>query len=92
MSMVKGIKSGFKKKVKNANAAVPSPKTLEQRIELQIVVFIAYAGTAVFTGWMEFHSPKFLPFLPLILIIGVLLIVIKQPGHPHLQSNETDEE
>ena len=91
MSMVKGIKNGFKKKVESANPAVPSPKTLEQRIKLQVIVFIAYAGTVVFTGWMEFHSPKFLPFLPLILIIGVLLIVIKQPSHSHLQSNNIHE-
>ncbi|MGN6265600.1 MAG: YoaK family protein [Ginsengibacter sp.] len=92
MNMVKGIKSGFKKKVKKANPAVPSPKTLEQRIELQAIVFIAYAGTAVFTGWMEFRWPRFLPVLPLILVISVLLIVIKQPGHPHLQSDNADEE
>jgi len=91
MSMVKGIKSGFNKKVKRANPAVPSPKTLEQRIELQVIVFMAYAGTAVFTGWMEFHRPRFLPLLPLILVISVLLIVVKQPGHPHLQSNEVEE-
>jgi len=92
MGMVKGIKSGFKKKVKKANPAVPGPKTLEQRIELQAIVFGAYAGTAVFTGWMEFHRPRFLPVLPLMLVISVLLIVIKQPGHPHLQSDDADEE
>lgn len=87
MSIVKGIKNGFKNKVKRQNPELPMPKTLEQRVELQIIVFCAYAGTAVFTGWMEFHSSRFLPLFPLILIISVLIIVINRPMHPHIQNN-----
>jgi uncharacterized membrane protein YoaK (UPF0700 family) len=84
MSTVKGIKSGFKKKIKKEFPELPVPKNLEQRIELQAVVFFAYAGTAVLTGWLEFHHAHFLPFLPLLLIICVLVIVISRPEHAHL--------
>lgn len=87
MGMVKGIKNGFKNKVQRQNSELPMPKTLEQRIELQIIVFCAYAVTAVFTGWMEFHSARFLPLFPLFLIISVLIIVINRPMHPHIQNN-----
>jgi uncharacterized membrane protein YoaK (UPF0700 family) len=84
MSTIKGIKSGFKKKIKKEPSGLPVPKNLEQRIELQVIVFFAYAGTAVLTGWLEFHHARFLPFLPLLLIICVLVIVISRPEHPHL--------
>lgn len=87
MSMVNGIKNGFKKKVRRQNPELPIPKTLEQRVELQIIVFCAYAGTAVITGWLEYHSPRFLPLLPLFLIISVLIIVIRRPEHPHISEN-----
>lgn len=87
MSMVKGIKSGFKKKVKRAHPELPTPKTLEERFELQIIIFFAYAGTVVFTGWMEFHNSHFLPLLPLLLIISVLVIVISRPEHSHIINN-----
>jgi uncharacterized membrane protein YoaK (UPF0700 family) len=82
---VKGIKKGFKKRVKTTQPGLPAPKTLEQRIELQIIVFLAYAGTAVLTGWMEYHHSHFLPFLPLLLIICVLIIVISRPDHSHFK-------
>ncbi len=63
------------------------PKTLEQRIELQVIVFVAYGCTAVLTGWLEYHGSQLLPLLPLTLIIGVLIIVIIRPDHPHMQNN-----
>lgn len=87
ISTVKGIKNGFKKKIKREYSELPIPKTLEQRVELQIIVLFAYAGTAVLTGWMEFHSSHFLPILPLVLIISVLMIVISRPEHPHILNN-----
>jgi uncharacterized membrane protein YoaK (UPF0700 family) len=83
MSTIKGIKGGFKKKIKKKFPGLPVPKNLEQRIELQVIVFFAYAGTAVLTGWLEFHHAHFLPFLPLLLIICVLIIVISRPEHSH---------
>ncbi len=76
MSAVKGSRSGFKKNEKD-NLEVPFAKNLEQRIELQIMVFFAYGVTAVFTGWIEYHGAAFLPVLPLLLIVCVLAIAMR---------------
>jgi uncharacterized membrane protein YoaK (UPF0700 family) len=89
MSTVSGIKKGFRKKIKEKCAEVPMPRTLSQKIELQIIVFLAYGTTAVVTGWMEYHGSHLLPLLPLTLIIIVLVIVISRPVHPHVLSNST---
>ena len=87
MSVVKGIKRGFKKKTKEGITPLPIPKTLEQRIKLQVIVFLSYGFTAILTGWLEYHGSHFLPLLPLTLIIIVLIIVISRPEHPHILNN-----
>lgn len=87
MSTVTGFRSGFRKKVKRELPELPLPKNLEQRIELQVIVFLAYGITAVTTGWMEYHNVLLLPLLPLALMIIVLIIVIYKPSHPHILKN-----
>ncbi|HSN10073.1 MAG TPA: YoaK family protein [Hanamia sp.] len=88
MSTVNGIKKSFGKKLKeNEFPGLPIPKTLERRIELQVIIFISYGCTAVLTGWLEYHGSHLLPLLPLTLIIIVLLIVINRPEHPHILRN-----
>lgn len=84
MDAISGFKSGFKRKVNKALPGFTITHNLEQRIELQIVVFFAYGLTAVITGWLEFHGSFLLPLLPFILIICVLIIVIKRPENQHL--------
>lgn len=85
MSAVSGLRNGFKKKVKNGLPQLPVTKNLEQRIELQILVFLSYGLTAVFTGWIEYHGATLLPVLPLVLILCVLVICIMQPTNPHFE-------
>ena len=87
MSTVNGIKKGFRKKITGKYPELPMPRTLYQRIELQVIVFVAYGATAVLTGWLEYRGSLVLPLLPLSLIIIVLLIVISRPKHPHLLNN-----
>jgi len=87
MSAVSGLRNGFKKKVKNGLPQLPVTKNLEQRIELQIMVFFAYGLTAVFTGWIEYRGATLLPLLPLILILFVLVICIMRPQNPHFDPN-----
>jgi uncharacterized membrane protein YoaK (UPF0700 family) len=76
MSAVSGLRMGFKKHETN-NSKVPVVKNLEQRVTLQVIIFFAYALTAVFTGWIEYHGAIFLPIFPLILIVVVLMIVMR---------------
>lgn len=76
MSAVKGLREGFKKGEKESIEDVPVAKNLNQRIQLQIMVFLAYLLTAIFTGWIENHAARFLPVLPLLLIAGVLVILL----------------
>jgi uncharacterized membrane protein YoaK (UPF0700 family) len=83
MSAVKGLRNGFKRKVKDGLPQSFAPKRLEHRIELQILVFLAYGLTAVLTGWIEYHGDTLLPVLPLILILFVLLIAIMRPANSH---------
>ena len=78
MSAVKGLHQGFKKPEKESIEDVPIARNLSERIQLQIMVFVAYLLTAVFTGWIENHVAGFLPVLPLLLIIGVLTILLIQ--------------
>lgn len=85
MSAVSGLKNGFRKRVKDGLPGFTVARNLEERIELQVIVFFAYGLTAVVTGWLEYHYSFFLPLLPLILILIVLVIVIMRPGNPHLQ-------
>lgn len=92
MSAVSGLRNGFKKKVKNGLPQLPVTKSLEQRIELQIMVFLAYGLTAVFTGWIEYHGDTLLPVLPLILILFVLVICIMQPQNPHVEAEQIREQ
>lgn len=73
ISAVKGLRIGLKKR-KNSSQ-IPVQKNLKQQISLQIIIFFVYGLTAVFTGWIEYHGAAFLPFLPLLLIAGVLIIV-----------------
>lgn len=87
MSAVKGVRNGFKKKVKDGLPQLPVTQNLEQRIKLQIAVFLVYVLTAVFTGWLEFRKATLLPLLPLILVLCVLVIVIMRPGNPHFSKN-----
>jgi uncharacterized membrane protein YoaK (UPF0700 family) len=87
MSTISGIKKGYRKKINEKYTELPMPRTLSQRIELQIIVFLAYGATAVVTGWMEYHGSRLLPLLPLTLIIIVLVIVMSRPVHPHILSN-----
>jgi uncharacterized membrane protein YoaK (UPF0700 family) len=87
MSAVTGFRSGFKKKIKRELPGLPLPKNLEQRIELQVIIFMAYGITAVITGWMEYHNILLLALLPLTLIIIVFVIVIYHPAHPHILKN-----
>ena len=82
MSLVDGFKKSFGKKTNMPEfPELPLPKTLEQRIELQVVVFLAYGGTAVLTGWLEYHGSRLLPVFPLALIVMVLLIVTSRSAH-----------
>ncbi len=87
MSAVTGFKKGFRNKIKGEFPELPLPKNLEQKIGLQIIVFVAYGITAVITGWMEYRGFLLLPLLPLTLIIVVLIIVINRPAHPHILKN-----
>ncbi len=87
MSAARGVNNGFGKKIKERFPELPMPKTLYQRIELQLIVFFFYGCTAVLTGWLEFKGSYLIPLLPLALIIIVLIIVISRPGHPHLADN-----
>jgi len=87
MSVINGVRRGFGKEMKGDSPVLPMYRTLEKRIELQVIVFFAYAFTAVLTGWLEYHGSLLLPLLPLILIIIVLIIVISRPAHPHILSN-----
>ncbi len=83
MSAVKGFRNGFKKRLKDGQQQSSSMKSLEHRIELQILVFLAYGLTAVFTGWIEYHGDTLLPVLPLVLILFVLVIAIMKPANSH---------
>jgi uncharacterized membrane protein YoaK (UPF0700 family) len=74
MSVVQGKRKGFKRN-EDDNLEIPAAKNLEQRIELQVMVLLAYGATAVITGWIEYHGSKFLPALPLLLIVSVLAMV-----------------
>lgn len=84
---VSGLRNGFRKKIKEKFSELPLPKNLEQKIELQVIVFVAYGITAVITGWMEYLGFLLLPLLPLTLIIIVLIIVIYRPAHPRILKN-----
>lgn len=87
MSIVNGIRKGFRKKTTKNFSELPIPRNLYQRFELQFIVFFAYGSTAVITGWLEYRGSHLLPLLPLSLIIVVLIIVISRPTHPHLLNN-----
>ena len=87
ISIVNGARKGFGEKLRGNPKKLPIPKTLEQRIELQLIIFIAYGIMAVITGYFEYHHWLFLPLLPLMLIIIVLIIVINRPSHPHMEKN-----
>ena len=87
MSAVKGVRNGFKKRVKDGLPQLPVTQNLEQRIKLQIAVFLVYVLTAIFTGWLEFRKATLLPLLPLMLVLCVLVIVIMRPGNPHFSKN-----
>jgi uncharacterized membrane protein YoaK (UPF0700 family) len=90
MSAVSGLRNGFKKKVKDGFPQLRVTKNLEQRIELQILVFLAYGLTAVFTGWIEYHGATLLPVLPLVLILCVLAICIMQPQNSHFEETNSN--
>lgn len=77
-SAAKGLRQGFKYSEKESIEDVPVAKNLNQRIQLQLMVFLAYLLTAVFTGWIENHLAGFLPALPLLLIAGVVVIMLLQ--------------
>lgn len=89
MSAVKGLKNGFKKRIKDGTSSAPVIKNLERRIELQVLVFLAYGLTAVFTGWIEYHGDTLLPVLPLVLILFVLVIAVMRPKYPHFSGTES---
>lgn len=76
MSAVKGLRQGFNSSEKESIQDVPVAKNLERRIQLQVMVFVAYLLTAVFTGWVENNAAGFLPVLPLLLIVAVLIILL----------------
>ena len=84
MNAIAGFRKGFKKKVKDGLPGLVVTRNLEERIRLQVVVFLAYGLTAVITGWLEFHNSSFLPLLPFVLIICVLIIVIRRPENKHV--------
>lgn len=88
MSAVSGFRSGFKRKVKDGLPRLPVTKNLEQRIELQVMVFFAYGLTAVLTGWIEYRGATLLPVLPLVLILFVLVICVVQPQNPHFEAGQ----
>lgn len=78
LNTVNGWRFGFKKRIKNEIPDNPPvPKNLEDRVELQAMVFFIYIISAIFTGWVQFHEPEFLPLLPLFLILCVMAILIK---------------
>lgn len=74
LSAVKGLRNGFKKK-ENQNSALPVPKTLNQRIGLQLLVFITYFATAVFTGWLTRLHETILPLVPIAFLFAVISIL-----------------
>jgi uncharacterized membrane protein YoaK (UPF0700 family) len=90
MSAVSGLRNGFKRKVKDGLPQLPVIKNLEQRIELQVMVFFAYGLTAVFTGWIEYHGATLLPVLPLILILSVLVICVMRPQNRHFEASQNN--
>jgi len=78
MSAIKGLRQGFKKDIKTNASTIPFiVRNPENRIELQLVVLGTYIFAAIFTGWMENFAPRFLPLLPLMLILGVVAILWK---------------
>lgn len=91
MNAIAGFRKGFKKKVKDALPGLVVTRNLEDRIRLQVVVFLAYGLTAVITGWLEYHNSYFLPLLPFIIIICVLIIVIKRPENKHITTPQYSE-
>lgn len=88
MDAITGFENGFKKKVEDGLPGLKLARNLEQRIELQMIVFFAYGLTAVITGWLEVRHSLFLPLLPFVLIICVLIIVIKRPENPHVHQTK----
>lgn len=80
MSIVNGVRQGFRKQKKN-NIPIPVVKNLEQRTELQVMIFLVYGFTAAFAGWIEYHEAKFLPLLPLLFILCVLCISVTSTRH-----------
>ena len=77
MSAIKGLRRGFKKDIEASASVIPFIRNPENRIELQLVVLGTYIFAAIFTGWMENFAPRFLPLLPLVLILGVVAILWK---------------
>lgn len=78
MSAIKGLRLGFKKEIKTEDTSIPfMARSPENRIELQLMVLGTYIFAAIFTGWMENFAPRFLPLLPLALILGVVAILWK---------------
>ena len=77
MSTIKGLRRGFKKNVRTSTSMIPFVRNPENRIELQLLVLGTYIFSAIFTGWMENLAPKYLPLLPLVLILGVVAILWK---------------
>ena len=87
LNTVNGWEVGFKKRIKNEIPDNPSvPKNLEDRVKLQVIVFFTYIISAIFTGWIQFHNPEFLPLLPFFLILWVLAILIKYTKNQSLES------
>ncbi len=76
-SLTRGLRQGFTKKIKSSNKGVTFPGNLEDRITIQLMVLFMYIFSAIFTGWLEYHNPGFLPLLPLLLILCVFAILVK---------------
>ena len=77
MSAVKGLRRGFKKDILTNASVIPFIRNPENRIELQLLVLGTYIFSAIFTGWMENVAPRYLPLLPLVLILCVVAILWK---------------
>lgn len=78
MSVVKGLRNGFIKNIREQNKEIPYVRNLKGRIEIQLIVLFTYIFSAIFTGWIEFHGSEFMPLLPFGLIVIVVAITIKQ--------------
>lgn len=80
--IVKNFKSIFYRMAKPAKETLP--KKMEQRMDLQVLIFFSYLGMTVITTLVYLWGLDFLPLLPLLLILSSIIIVIRQFKPPSI--------